>query len=96
LVRLPLELICVGCPLARKGYRILIIDLRVQGDWRTRLLSALAGEPGYIKPLKPHWVAPAVAWAYAPIARMRVTNSCDRMPLESVAAKTLGLYGYEG
>jgi hypothetical protein len=35
------------------------------------------------------------AHEYAPIARMRVTNLFDRMPLEIVAAKRLGLYGYE-
>jgi radical SAM superfamily enzyme YgiQ (UPF0313 family) len=42
---LPLELICVGSPLARKGYRVRIIDQRVQADWRERLLSALAERP---------------------------------------------------
>jgi radical SAM superfamily enzyme YgiQ (UPF0313 family) len=42
---LPLELICVGSPLARKGYRVRIIDQRVQGDWQERLLSALAEKP---------------------------------------------------
>ena len=42
---LALELICVGSPLARKGYRVRIIDQRVQGDWRERLLSALAEKP---------------------------------------------------
>ena len=42
---LPLELICVGSPLARKGYRVRIIDQRVQGDWRDRLLNALAEKP---------------------------------------------------
>lgn len=42
---LPLELISVGSPLARKGYRVRIIDQRVQLDWRERLLSALAEKP---------------------------------------------------
>jgi radical SAM superfamily enzyme YgiQ (UPF0313 family) len=42
---LPLELLCVGSPLARKGYRVRIIDQRVQVDWRERLLSALAEKP---------------------------------------------------
>jgi radical SAM superfamily enzyme YgiQ (UPF0313 family) len=42
---LPLELICVGSPLARKGYRVQIIDQRVESDWRERLRSALAENP---------------------------------------------------
>jgi anaerobic magnesium-protoporphyrin IX monomethyl ester cyclase len=42
---LPLELICVGSPLARKGYRVRIIDQRVQADWREKLLGALAENP---------------------------------------------------
>ena len=42
---LPLELICVGSPLARKGYQVRIIDQRVQADWRERLQSALAEKP---------------------------------------------------
>jgi len=58
--------------------------------------SFFVGERGYIKPFKQtNWVASAVARAYAPIARMRVTNLFDRMPLEIVAAKKLGLYGFE-
>ena len=42
---LPLELISVGSPLVRAGYRIHIIDQRVQPDWRERLSSALAEKP---------------------------------------------------
>ena len=42
---LPLELISVGSPLVRAGYRVHIIDQRVQPDWRERLLAALAESP---------------------------------------------------
>ncbi len=42
---LPLELISVGSPLSRRGYRVRIIDQRVQPDWRPRLLEALAEKP---------------------------------------------------
>jgi anaerobic magnesium-protoporphyrin IX monomethyl ester cyclase len=42
---LPLELISVGSPLVRAGYRVHIIDQRVQPDWRARLSSALAEKP---------------------------------------------------
>jgi radical SAM superfamily enzyme YgiQ (UPF0313 family) len=42
---LPLELICVGSPLVRAGYRVRIIDQRVQPDWREVLIGELAGKP---------------------------------------------------
>lgn len=42
---LPLELISVGSPLVRAGYRVHVIDQRVQPDWRERLSSALAEKP---------------------------------------------------
>ena len=42
---LPLELICVGSPLVRAGYRVRIIDQRVEADWRKALAEELAGTP---------------------------------------------------
>lgn len=42
---LPLDLISVGSPLARQGYRVLIIDQRVEPDWRQKLSHALAEKP---------------------------------------------------
>jgi radical SAM superfamily enzyme YgiQ (UPF0313 family) len=42
---LPLELICVGSPLVRAGYRVRIIDQRVQPDWRETLIGELANQP---------------------------------------------------
>jgi hypothetical protein len=59
--------------------------------------SFFVGDRGYIRPFrKTNWAASAVARAHAPIARMRVRNLFDRIPLEIVAAKRLGLYVYEG
>jgi radical SAM superfamily enzyme YgiQ (UPF0313 family) len=59
--------------------------------------SCFVGERGYAKPFKKtSRVASVVARAYAPIARVRVRNLFDQMPLEIVAAKRLGLYGFEG
>jgi len=57
--------------------------------------SCFVGERGYIKPFKKtNWLASAAARTYAPIARMRVRNLFERMPLEIAAAKKLGLYGH--
>jgi len=42
---LPLELICVGSPLVRAGYRVRIIDQRVQPDWREVLTGELVNQP---------------------------------------------------
>jgi anaerobic magnesium-protoporphyrin IX monomethyl ester cyclase len=42
---LPLELICVGSPLVRAGYRVRIIDQRVEPDWRAALRAELARQP---------------------------------------------------
>ena len=42
---LPLELICVGSPLVRAGYRVRIIDQRVQPDWRETLIGELVNQP---------------------------------------------------
>jgi anaerobic magnesium-protoporphyrin IX monomethyl ester cyclase len=42
---LPLELIAVGSPLARKGYRVRIIDQRVDPNWREALVGELARNP---------------------------------------------------
>ena len=42
---LPLELIAVGSPLARKGYRVRIIDQRVDAEWRETLERELARNP---------------------------------------------------
>ena len=42
---LPLELIAVGSPLARAGYRVRIIDQRVRADWRDALLDELSRRP---------------------------------------------------
>jgi hypothetical protein len=59
--------------------------------------SCFVGERGYARPFKKtSRLATAVARAYAPIARMRVRNLFDQMPLEITAAKKLGLYGHEG
>jgi hypothetical protein len=45
---------------------------------------------------KTNLLASSVARAYAPMARMLVTNLFDRMPLEIGVAKRLGLYGDGG
>jgi radical SAM superfamily enzyme YgiQ (UPF0313 family) len=42
---LPLELIAIGSPLARAGYRVRIIDQRVDGGWRAALDAELARRP---------------------------------------------------
>jgi radical SAM superfamily enzyme YgiQ (UPF0313 family) len=42
---LPLELLCVGSPLVRAGYRVRIIDQRVRPDWRETLIGELASRP---------------------------------------------------
>ena len=42
---LPLELIAIGSPLARKGYRVRIIDQRVDAEWRETLNRELAHNP---------------------------------------------------
>jgi anaerobic magnesium-protoporphyrin IX monomethyl ester cyclase len=42
---LPLELIAVGSPLARKGYRVRIIDQRVDPNWREALVGELGRNP---------------------------------------------------
>ena len=42
---LPLELICIGSPLVRKGYRVRIIDQRIECDWRTTLENELRKDP---------------------------------------------------
>ena len=42
---LPLELIAVGSPLARAGYRVRIIDQRVDAGWREALEAELARDP---------------------------------------------------
>ena len=42
---LPLELVAVGSPLARKGYRVRIIDQRVDAQWRETLERELARGP---------------------------------------------------
>jgi anaerobic magnesium-protoporphyrin IX monomethyl ester cyclase len=81
-------------------------QLGAEGSWlpeRTRktvqmldFCSFFVGERGYAKPFKKtSWLASSVARAYAPIARIRVTNLLDQMPLEIAAARRLGLYGYD-
>ncbi len=42
---LPLELLCVGTPLVHAGYRVVILDQRVESNWRARLLAELARGP---------------------------------------------------
>ncbi len=42
---LPLELICIGSPLVRSGYRVKIIDQRVDSDWRETLIAELTKKP---------------------------------------------------
>jgi radical SAM superfamily enzyme YgiQ (UPF0313 family) len=42
---LPLELLCVGTPLTHAGYRVVIVDQRVDADWQQRLLAELARNP---------------------------------------------------
>jgi len=81
-------------------------QLGAEGSWlpeRTRktvqmldFCSFFVGERGYAKPFKKtSWLASSVARAYAPVARIRVTNLLDQMPLEIAAARRLGLYGYD-
>lgn len=42
---MPLELLYVGSPLARKGYQVEILDLRLERRWRERLSLLLARKP---------------------------------------------------
>jgi radical SAM superfamily enzyme YgiQ (UPF0313 family) len=42
---LPLALLSVAAPLVRAGYRVSLIDQRIEQDWRERLLAELAAEP---------------------------------------------------
>jgi len=57
--------------------------------------SFFVDEHSYVRPFKKtHWLASATARLYAPIARKRVNNLFYQIPLEMVAAKSLGLYGH--